>query len=109
MTDIRATLATLSRPRLLVRAARMGVADYRRDRDLRRLTGTTGTDSPLPHLLEQEERLEETRRRGCASYSAMRHVEVLIALMAEARMRPPLRVIPCQAGPLTLMAGHDPA
>ncbi len=38
MTDFRAILATLRRPRLLIRAARLGMEDYRRDRDLGRLT-----------------------------------------------------------------------
>jgi hypothetical protein len=30
--------------------------------------------------------MEETRRTGCASYSIARHIEVLIALMAEVRL-----------------------
>ena len=37
MTDFRTLLADLRRPRLLIRAARFGVADYKRERDLRRL------------------------------------------------------------------------
>ncbi|MGB8622271.1 MAG: DUF6477 family protein [Paracoccaceae bacterium] len=37
-------------------------------------------------MLEQEDRLEQTRRRGEAAYSIARHVEVLIALMSEARL-----------------------
>ena len=32
MTDIRALLSDLRRPRLLIRAARFGLGDYRRDR-----------------------------------------------------------------------------
>ncbi len=36
MTDFRALLETLKRPRMLIRAARCGVLDYRRDRDLKR-------------------------------------------------------------------------
>ena len=34
MTDFAAILANLRRPRLLIRAARFGLQDYRRDRDL---------------------------------------------------------------------------
>jgi hypothetical protein len=39
-------------------------------------------------LLNEEERLEATRRAGEASYSASRHIEVLIALMNEVRLLP---------------------
>lgn len=90
MTDFRTLLATLSRPRLLVRAARLGIEDYRRDRDLRRLTDQTRPESALPHLLEKEAVMEATRMAGDASYSVARHVELLIALMAEARLQPRL-------------------
>lgn len=88
MTDFRAILAQLSRPRLLVRAARLGMDDYRRERDLRRLTDHAGPESAFPRLLEQEAHLEAKRTTGDASYSIARHVEVLIALMAEARLLP---------------------
>ena len=37
MTDFRKVLADLRRPRLLIRAARFGLTDYRRERDLRRI------------------------------------------------------------------------
>ena len=36
MIDPQEILQTLRRPRLLVRAARLGLADYNRDRSLRR-------------------------------------------------------------------------
>ena len=43
MTDFRALLSELRRPQMLIRAARCGLCDYRRDRDLRRLLqGQTG-------------------------------------------------------------------
>lgn len=91
MTDFTALLAELRRPRLLIRAARFGIADYRRDRDLRRLIGIAAPASPdrtLPRLLSEEEKLEQTRKAGDASYSLTRHIELLIALMAEARLLP---------------------
>lgn len=91
MTDFRALLADLRRPRLLIRAARFGMADYRRERDLKRLIDTISPASPeiaLPRLLREEEKLETTRRAGDASYSLSRHIEVLIALMSEARLLP---------------------
>lgn len=86
MTDFRAILAELRRPRLLIRAARHGMGDYRRERDLRRLVDQPTPESALPALIQQEERLEQIRRTGDASYSLTRHVEVLIAMMAETRL-----------------------
>ncbi len=89
MTDFRALLADLRRPQLLIRAARCGLADYRRERDLRRLIdGQPSPDRAVQRLLSEEEKLEETRRAGEASYSVARHIEVLIALMNEVRLLP---------------------
>lgn len=76
------------RPRLLLRAARHGLQDYRRERDLRRLLpqgGHSGADA-LPRLIAAEAEAEATRCRGDAGYSISRHVELLIALLAEARL-----------------------
>jgi hypothetical protein len=39
-------------------------------------------------LISEEERLEMIRCSGDAAYSLTRHIEVLIALMAEARLLP---------------------
>lgn len=89
MSDFRTILANLRRPRLLMRAARFGLEDYSRDRDLRRLVRCQHTpDHTVPTLLDEEERLEQTRLRGDASYSVARHVDVLVALLAEARLLP---------------------
>ncbi|KCV83626.1 hypothetical protein ATO10_02660 [Actibacterium atlanticum] len=91
MTDTLSMLKALRRPRLLIRAARFGLTDYRRDRDLSRLMHKSPPPSPrqaLGALMEQEEQLEETRLAGDAAYSVSRHVELLIAMMAEARLLP---------------------
>jgi hypothetical protein len=91
MTDFRTLLADLRRPRLLLRAARCGQEDYRRDRDLKRLLNGECPAAPeraLPRLIDEEERLEATRRQGDASYSLNRHIEVLIALLAELQLLP---------------------
>ena len=97
MTDILGVLKSLRRPRLLIRAARFGLRDYNRDRDLRRLVKTEGLPGPtgtVPALLSEEARIEQTRRDGDAAYSPARHVELLIALIAEARLLSrPLRVL----------------
>ena len=84
-------LSRLRRPKLLIRAARFGLADYNRERDLRRLMHAPAAPAPtkaVPRLIEEEARLEDIRKSGGAAYSPARHVEVLIALMAEARLLP---------------------
>ncbi|PJF10820.1 DUF6477 family protein [Pseudorhodobacter sp. MZDSW-24AT] len=89
MSDLRALLEDLRRPRLLMHAARFGMADYRRDRDLRRLVSLPASpEATVGQLLEQEDKLERNRRRGDAAYSIARHIEVLIALLAEAQLVP---------------------
>jgi hypothetical protein len=89
MTDIQTLIANLRRPKLLIRAARFGLADYRRDRDLRRLIGQiTSPDLAVERLMSAEERLEEDRRAGAAAYSVTRHIEILIALISETRLLP---------------------
>jgi hypothetical protein len=87
MTDFRSRLSALRRPRLLLNAARHGLADYRRDRDLRRLIdATVPPEAALPRLFSEEDLLEDRRRAGDAAYPVGRHIEVLVALMAEARL-----------------------
>ena len=87
MSDFRVMLSNLRRPRLLMHAARFGLGDYRRERDLRRLVQTaTSPEVTLPQLIAVEEELEATRVAGDASYSVARHIDVLIALLAEARL-----------------------
>lgn len=87
MTDFAAVIATLRRPRILVRAARCGLADYRRDRDLKRilrLPRAAASAQAMSTLLAEESRLEAIRAAGEATYSLQRHVAVLTALLAEA-------------------------
>ncbi|MCK0143720.1 DUF6477 family protein [Aliiroseovarius sp. F20344] len=91
MTSTTDILKTLRRPRLLVRAARFGLSDYNRDKDLKKLMKTSSTPSPsqaVDGLLATEAQLEDTRKAGDASYSCARHVEVLIALLAELQLLP---------------------
>jgi hypothetical protein len=54
MADIMGILSNLRRPRLLVRAARHGLQDYDRKRDLRRIAGSAPTNSStalIAHLV----------------------------------------------------------
>jgi hypothetical protein len=87
MTDCRTMLASLRRPRLLMRAARFGLVEYRRERDLRRyVAGMASPEDTVSSLMSVEARLEATRIAGDAAYSVARHIEVLIALLAEAQL-----------------------
>ena len=79
-------LKALRRPRLLIRAARFGIVDYNRERDLKRLMQVVAPPPPaiaLDGLLAAEAEAEARRMSGAAGYSVARHVELLIALMAE--------------------------
>ncbi len=89
MSDPIAALKKLRRPRILMSAARCGLVDYNRDRCLRRLIKSDVTPSPvraLDELVRQEAHVDQTRRDGDASYSIARHVELLIAVLGEARL-----------------------
>jgi hypothetical protein len=81
-----AAATRLSRPKLLVRAARAGMAHYRRERDL---AGALKSSTPGGGLIERltaaEAACDEARRAGAPSYSPTRHVKLLTALLAEAR------------------------
>lgn len=89
MNDILTMLKMLHRPRLLIRAARCGVGDYDRNRHLPRLLHEVCVPGPgqaIMRLMSTEKHLNEKRLIGDASYSLMEHVEVLIAMMGEARL-----------------------
>ena len=51
MIDLNTRLATLTRPRLLVNAARFGVDDYRREAHLPRLLETENLPRPAAALM----------------------------------------------------------
>ncbi len=88
MTDISKLLNAIRRPRILIRAARAGLTEYRRERDLRRLLRNAkdrAGGKTLDSLLAEESRLETNRTTGEATYSIQRHVAILTALIAEAR------------------------
>ena len=88
MCKITAELDDMRRPRLLVEAAAQGTRQYRRRRDLRRMLRVAIPSSPraaLEKLLPIEAALEERRLRVDKNYCYPRHVNILVALMAEAR------------------------
>ena len=89
MQDILTMLNALHRPRLMMRAARIGAQEYKRDAHLPRLLGYEGLPRQGPaliKLMEMEADLENQRIGADASYSLIRHLDVLIAMVAEARV-----------------------
>jgi len=89
MSDFVQMLHALRRPKILIRAARAGVVDYRRERDLKKLLrrqSSSVSARAIDTLLAEETRLEETRTSGEGSYNLQRHVAVLTAIIAEARI-----------------------
>ena len=89
MQDLLTMLNALHRPRLMMRAARIGAQDYRRTIHLPRLLGygvLPRHDAALLKLIEMEAVLDDQRTDGDASYSLIRHLDVLIAMVGEARV-----------------------
>lgn len=90
MTDPIALLNALRRPRPLVQAARFALDDYVRERALPRLLHRPDPPAPGPAvlalLLEAEAAAEARRTAGALDYAPARHVELLAAVMAEARL-----------------------
>ncbi len=89
MSDRLIALTSLRRPGLLIRAARHGMTEYRRDKTLARLLTNGAALSPddaVRQLLEIEAVINDARKTSAATYSVTAHVEVLIAIMSEARM-----------------------
>lgn len=97
MQDIHSLLATLHRPRLLMRAARIGAAEYRRDGHLPRLLGygvLPRHGEALMRLVDIEAELERQRSTADTSYSLVAHVDVLIAIVGEARALRAAQAVP---------------
>lgn len=89
MQDVLSMLHTLRRPRLLMRAARIGAEDYRRQSHLPRLLGygvIPRHGAALIKLMEIEAELNIQRKDGDTGYSLLRHIDVLIAMVGEARV-----------------------
>ncbi|MCZ0811040.1 MAG: DUF6477 family protein [Pseudomonadota bacterium] len=89
MKDILSAMADLRRPRLLISAARFGLPEYRRSTHLPRHLGY----GPLPRsgpalidLMALEAAIERTRKERDAAYRVTLHVDLLIAMMGEARL-----------------------
>ncbi len=89
MQDILSMLKALRRPSLLMRAARIGAEDYSRASHLPRILGygvLPKHGSALMRLMEVEATLNDQRIDGDKSYNLVKHIDVLIALVGEARI-----------------------
>lgn len=88
MQDLHSMLNARRRPALMMRAARIGAKDYRRSAHLPRVLGygiLPRHGAALMQLLDIESGLETQRTMSDASYSLIRHIDVLIAMIGEAR------------------------
>ena len=97
MLDLDTRLKKLKRPALLARAARFGVDDYRRETMLPRLLGCQAVPRPaaaLMALLSQEAEIEACRKENAGHYRPAHHVDLLIAIMAEAQVWRATRTTP---------------
>ena len=89
MLDVYSQLQSLRRPRLLIRAARIGAQDYARERHLRRLLGYGSlprSGAAVIQLIELERTMNDMRSNEDSGYSLTRHLDILIALIGEARL-----------------------
>ena len=89
MQDALTMLQRLHRPRLLMRAARIGAEDYRRAAHLPRLLGYGNLPrhtQALMRLMEIEAELNAQRIDDESAYNLLRHIDVLIALVGAARI-----------------------
>jgi len=88
MEDVLTLVSRLKRPQMMVQTARHGIGDYNRTRHLRHILKTDTvprSSDALIRLMELDAHLEDLRNARRAEYSYARHVEVLVALMCEAR------------------------
>ena len=89
MLDIQTLISNLKRPRLLVRAARFGLDEYRRDRALERLLkceNAPRSGDAIMQLIDIEADLNEQRIAKSATYAIAHHIEALTAIMGEAQI-----------------------
>jgi hypothetical protein len=89
MEDVLTQISRLKRPTLLVRTARHGIDGYNRVIHLRRLLKadiTPGPGQAIFKLMELEAMLDLQRTTKREEYSVAKHVELIVALMCEARI-----------------------
>lgn len=101
MSLIHARIAQIRRPRLLLSAARFGLSDFDRAATLPRLVSQPAPLDArcyLADLLELEDAQNTSRLNRDAGYRIARHVELLIALLAERDRAVSIQSDPSDAG-----------
>lgn len=94
MQDVLTRVAQLNRPKMLVRAAKSAVKDYRRDIHLTRLLPgkfSKQHSAAIHLLLDLEDQHNDRRINRAAGYSLADHLDVLIALVGEVQLLSSLR------------------
>ena len=87
MQDALTILQKLRRPKLLMRAARIGAAEYKRLAHRPRLLGygrMPKHSEAILRFIEIEENLNALRKAGESAYNLLRHIDVMIAIVGEA-------------------------
>ncbi len=80
-------LNTLQRPKLLIRAARAAVGEFRwsRDHEIKKMeAGGPKLQQLFNTLMEEEQRQNAERIAGDAAYNVRKHIRTLTALMVVA-------------------------
>ncbi len=88
MQDALTILHKLRRPKMLMRAAQIGVAEYKRVAHLLRLLGygrMPKQSEAILKLIEIEKNLKELRKARESADNLLRHIDVMIAIVGEAR------------------------
>ncbi len=89
MQDVLSRMSQMRRPCILLRAAKSGTEDYLRDQHLARIFGRGKLPrhgAALMRLIELEADVDKARRIGDPTYSIVKHVDLLIAMLGEARL-----------------------
>lgn len=89
MKDIGTHINELRRPKLLVRAALHGVETYDRVKHLTRYMPVDPAPGPgvaLMKLFEFEREMNDARLAKTGTYVPSQHIDVLVAIMAEAQL-----------------------
>jgi hypothetical protein len=108
MQDVQSMMDRLKRPKLLIRAARMGAEDYKRETHLPRVLGygqLPKAADALMRLMQREAALNDQRKTQDASYSLPCHLDVLIAMVGESRILRASQISRARHGH---GPGHDP-
>ena len=89
MQDVLTMMDRLARPRLLTRAARLGAEEYNRETHLPRVLGygqVPRAADALLRLMQHEAAMNDKRKDRDTSYSLPYHLDLLIAMVGEARI-----------------------